>query len=413
MTKYYDALETRDSEVRERAQLSQLQRQIAHAKRHTPAYARLLADTDPTAITTREALATIPITRKSDLLELQRSDHPFGGFAATRRGRAARIFASPGPLYEPESRGRDYWRLARSLFAAGFRAGDLIHNCYSYHFTPAGSMMETGAHALGCTVFAAGTGQTESQVRVIADLHPDGYVGTPSFLKMIVDKADEMGIALSGMRKALVSGEAFPSELRDQLIARGIGAYQAYATADVGAIAFETEARDGLVVDEGALVEVVQPGMSAPVAPGEVGEVVVTSLSNADYPLIRFATGDLSAVLPGKSPCGRTNMRIKGWLGRADQSAKVRGMFVHPCQVVSIMRRHPEIGKARLVVSSINGADHMNLDVELKSGMRLNAEAIVASIREITTLRGAVTSRSGGEIPDDGRVIDDIRKQDR
>jgi len=275
MTKYYDALETRDSEVRERAQLSQLQRQIAHAKRHTLAYARLLGDTDPTAITTREALATIPITRKSDLLELQRSDRPFGGFAATGRGRAARIFASPGPLYEPEGRGRDYWRLARSLFAAGFRAGDLIHNCYSYHFAPAGSMMETGAHALGCTVFAAGTGQTESQVRVIADLHPDGYVGTLSFLKIIVDKADEIGVALAGMRKALVSGEAFPPELRDQLMARGIETYQAYATADVGAIAFETEARDGLVVDEGALVEIVQPGMSTPVGPGEVGEVVV------------------------------------------------------------------------------------------------------------------------------------------
>jgi phenylacetate-CoA ligase len=287
MTKYYDALETRDSEVRERAQLSQLQRQIAHAKRHTPAYARLLADTDPTAITTREALATIPITRKSDLLELQRSDRPFGGFAATRRGRAARIFASPGPLYEPEGRGRDYWRLARSLFAAGFRAGDLIHNCYSYHFTPAGSMMETGAHALGCTVFAAGTGQTESQVRVIADLHPDGYVGTPSFLKIIVDKADEIGVALAGMRKALVSGEAFPPELRDQLMARGIEAYQAYATADVGAIAFETEARDGLVVDEGALVEIVQPGMSTPVGPGEVGEKELGDhawyLNNARY----------------------------------------------------------------------------------------------------------------------------------
>jgi phenylacetate-CoA ligase len=274
-------------------------------------------------------------------------------------------------------------------------------------------MMETGAHALGCTVFAAGTGQTESQVRVIADLHPDGYVGTPSFLKIIVDKADEIGVALAGMRKALVSGEAFPPELRDQLMARGIEAYQAYATADVGAIAFETEARDGLVVDEGALVEIVQPGMGTPVGPGEVGEVVVSSLSSADYPLIRFATGDLSAVLPGKSPCGRTNTRIKGWLGRADQSTKVRGVFVHPSQVVSIMRRHPEIGKARLVVSSSDGADHMNLNVELKSGMRWNGEAIVASIREITTLRGTVTLRSGGEIPEDGKVIDDIRKQDR
>jgi phenylacetate-CoA ligase len=271
-------------------------------------------------------------------------------------------------------------------------------------------MMETGAHALGCTVFAAGTGQTEQQVQAMAELKPVGYTGTPSFLKIILEKADEAGIALPSLTKALVSGEAFPGSLRDALIVRGINGYQAYATADVGTIAYETEAREGLVIDEGVLVEVVRPGTGDPVLPGEVGEVVVTTLYNVDYPLVRFGTGDLSAILPGQSPCGRTNLRIKGWLGRADQTAKVKGMFVHPSQVAAIVKRHPEIAKARLVVDNAEGADRMTLNVEVPPGAGRAADAIIASIREVTKLRGEVTFRAPGDLPNDGRVIDDVRK---
>ena len=285
---------------------------------------------DADALATRDALARLPVTRKSDLLELQKARRPFGGLAATRWGEARRVFASPGPIYEPEGRQPDYWRLARALFAAGFRAGDLVHNCFSYHLTPAGSMLETGAHALGCTVFPGGTGQTELQVQAMAELRPVGYVGTPSFLKIILEKADEQRIALPSLARALLSGEAFPPSLRDALAARGIAGYQVYATADLGVIAYESPAREGLIVDEGVLVEIVRPGTGDPVREGEVGEVVVTALANTDYPLIRFGTGDLSALLPGCSPCGRSNMRIKGWMGRADQTTKVKGMFVHP-----------------------------------------------------------------------------------
>jgi len=319
------------------------------------------------------------------------------------------VFASPGPIYEAESRQPDHWRLARSLFAAGFRAGDLIHNTFSYHFTPAGSMLETGAHALGCTVVAAGTGQTEQQVQAIAELAPDGYVGTPSFLRIILDKADEQGTRLPSLRKALVSGEAFPSSLRDALAARGIAAYQVYASADLGAIAYETEARAGLVVDEGVLVEIVRPGTGDPVGPGEVGEVVVTTLFNIVYPLIRFGTGDLSAFIEGASPCGRTNGRIKGWLGRADQTTKVKGMFVHPSQVAEVVRRHPEIRRARLVVDNPGGADRMTLHVET-AGPRPPVEAVAGTMRDVTKLRGDVQFRGPGELPNDGKVIEDLRK---
>jgi phenylacetate-CoA ligase len=410
MTEHFDTLETRDPAQREREQLARLPRQIAHAKARAPAFARILAAVDPASVTTREALARLPVTRKSDLLELQKGERPFGGLAATRWGEARRVFASPGPIYEPEGSRPDYWRLARPLFAAGFRSGDLVHNCFSYHLTPAGSMLETGAHALGCTVFPGGTGQTEQQVQAMAELRPDGYVGTPSFLKIIVDRADEMGVRLTSLTKALVSGEAFPGSVRDSLSARGIAGYQAYATADLGTIAYETVAREGLVIDEGVLVEIVRPGTGDPVAPGDVGEVVVTSLFNADYPLVRFGTGDLSALLPGTSPCGRTNARIKGWMGRADQTTKVKGMFVHPAQVAAIVGRHPEIGKARLVVDNAEGADRMTLNVEVAGNRSSNAESIAASIREITKLRGEVAFRGTGELPNDGKVIDDVRK---
>ncbi len=409
---YFDLLETRDPEVRERAQLRMLARQVAHAKAHAPAFARILAHVDPREINDRAALAQLPVTRKSELLEIQKAQRPFGGFAAVRWGDARRVFASPGPIYEPEGARPDYWRLARALFAAGFRAGELIHNCFSYHLTPAGSMLETGAHALGCTVFPGGIGQTELQVLAMAELGPHGYVGTPSFLKIILEKADEQGIALPSLTKALVSGEAFPPSVRDALAARGIRGYQAYASADLGSIAYETSAREGLVVDEGVLVEIVRPGTGDPVAPGEVGEVVVTTLANTDYPLIRFGTGDLSALLPGASPCGRTNMRIKGWMGRADQTTKVKGMFVHPSQVAEIVKRHREIAKARLVVDNPEGNDRMTLHVEVPGNMSSHQEAIVTSIREVTKLRGEVAFRAVGELPNDGKVIDDVRKYD-
>jgi phenylacetate-CoA ligase len=409
MTSHYDALETRDPEVRERDILARLPAQIAHAKARAPAFAQSLAGVDPRTVTSRATLAGLPVIRKGDLLDLQKPARPFGGLAASAYGEIARVFASPGPIYEPEGRAADWWRLARALFAAGFRRGDLVHNCFSYHFTPAGSMLETGALALGCTVFPGGTGQTEQQVQAIADLAPAGYVGTPSFLRIILEKADELGVALPLLTKALVSGEAFPPSLRDALIARGIHGFQVYATADLGSIAYETPAREGLVVDEGVLVEIVRPGTGQPVPDGEVGEVVVTALANPDYPLVRFGTGDLSAVLPGRSPCGRTNVRIRGWMGRADQTTKVKGLFVHPSQVAAIVARHAEIAKARLVVDNPDQSDRMTLHVEPREGRTAPIDAIVASIRDVTKLRGEVQVRGAGELPNDGKVIDDVR----
>lgn len=406
---HYDALETRDPDVRSREQYAQLVRQVAYAKAQSPAFAATLAHVDPAQITTPEALAQLPVIRKSQLAEIQKGARPFGGLAASG-AKTLRVFASPGSIYEPEGAATDYWRLARALFAAGFRAGDVVHNAFSYHFTPAGSMLETGAHALGCTVFPAGTGQTDQQVEAIADLRPSGYVGTPSFLRIILARADELGVRLSSLKKALVSAEPFPPALRDAFAARGIDGYQVYATADVGAIAYETSARDGLVVDEGVLVEIVRPGTGEPVASGEIGEVVVTSLDNTAYPMIRFGTGDLSATLPGRSTCGRTNRRIKGWLGRADQATKVKGMFVHPAQVEAIVKRHPEVKRARLVVDNPGGADRMMLHVEVSGVEPQVADAIVESIREVTKLRGEVRLRAVDELPNDGKVIDDLRK---
>jgi phenylacetate-CoA ligase len=414
LREYFDTLETRSPEARERAQLAALPARIALAKSRTTAYAQIFADFNPASITTRAALARLPVTRKSELLELQKAERPFGGFAAAKWGEARRVFASPGPIYEPEGSGPDYWRLARPLFAAGFRAGDLVHNCFSYHLTPAGAMLETGAHTLGCTVFAGGIGQTEQQVQAMSDLQPDGYVGTPSFLKIILEKADELGVKLWRLKKALVSGEAFLPSQRDAFNARGIAAYQAYATADLGTIAYESEAREGLIIDEGVMVEIVRPGTGDPVAAGEVGEVVVTTLVTAEYPLIRFGTGDLSAMLAASlhapSPCGRTNLRIKGWLGRADQTTKVKGMFVHPAQVAEIARRHPEIVKARLVVDNPAGSDRMTLHVEVPDNRSTSADAIVASIRDVTKLRGEIAFCAPGALANDGQVIEDLRK---
>ena len=407
-----DALETRAPAEREAALLAALPAQIAHARAASPAFAEILADIDPATITSRAALAALPVTRKSELLarqQAQRAQNVFGGFSTIGFGAAMpRVFSSPGPMYEPEGTRRDYWRMARALYAAGFRPGELVHNSFSYHFVPAGSMMESGAHALGCTVFPGGTGQTEQQVQAMAELKPAGYIGTPSFLKIIIEKAAEMKVALPSVTKALVSAEAFPPSLRDWLAERGIAGYQCYATADLGLIAYETEAREGLVLDEGVIVEIVRPGTGDPVAEGEVGELVVTTL-NPDYPLIRFGTGDLSAVLPGACPSGRTNTRIKGWMGRADQTTKVRGMFVHPAQIAEIARRFPEVIKARLVVSGEMANDSMSLLVETRSSLAGLDQRISEVIRDVTKLRGKVELLAPGSLPNDGKVIEDAR----
>jgi phenylacetate-CoA ligase len=420
MGAFFDALETREPAERERALFAALPALLAHAQAHAPAFAALPAGADAARITDRTALAALPVIRKHELLALQQSQRasdPFGGFSTIgwrglrRPGGARRVFQSPGPIYEPEGAATDYWRAARALHAAGFRAGDLVHNSFSYHLTPAGSMMEGGALALGCTVFPGGVGNTELQLQAMRELRPHGYAGTPSFLKILVDKALEGGGSLGSVQRALLSGEAFPAALRDWLRGHGIEGYQCYATADLGLIAYETEAREGLVLDEGVIVEIVRPGTSDPVPEGEVGELVVTTL-NPDYPLVRFGTGDLSAVLAGRCPTGRTNTRIKGWMGRADQTAKVRGMFVHPSQVAEVARRFPEIVRARLVVSGEMASDRMTLRVEVPDAPEGLATRIADAIRDVTKLRGEVALCAPGSLPNDGRVIEDARKYD-
>ena len=415
MTDFFDALETRDPAQREAVLLTALPLQVAHAKLASTALAEILQDVDPAQVTSRAALARLPVTRKHELLEKQLKSRSaqgnvFGGFSAESYGsRMPRVFASPGPIYEPEGTARDYWRMARAMFAAGFRPGELIHNSFSYHFVPAGSMMETGAHALGCTVFPGGTGQTEQQVQAMADLQPAGYIGTPSFLKIILEKALEMGAALPSVTKAMFGGEAYPPSLRDWFTAHGVAGYQCYATADVGSIAYETTAREGLVLDEGVLLEIVRPGTGDPVADGEVGEVVVTTL-NPTYPLIRFGTGDLSAMLPGSCPTGRSNTRIKGWMGRADQTTKIRGMFVHPGQVNQIVKRFPEVMRARLVVTGEMANDVLTLKVETAcSGPDNLSQKLAEAIRDVTKLRGQVELLPPGSLPNDGKVIEDAR----
>ena len=412
MSNFYDSLEQRDPAVREAALLQALPAQIAHAQTAASAWATILQGVKASDINSRAALAALPVTRKYELLErqqAQRANDVFGGFSALRFGKTMpRVFASPGPIYEPEGVGKDYWRMARALYAAGFRAGELIHNCFSYHFTPAGSMMESGAHALGCSVFPGGTGQTEQQLQAMLELRPSGYSGTPSFLKILIEKAAESQTPLPFLSKALVSGEAFPPSLRDWLAERGMTAYQCYATADIGLIAYETSAREGLVLDEGVLLEIVRPGTGDPVAEGEVGELVVTTL-NPDYPLIRFGTGDLTAVLPGQCPTGRTNQRIKGWMGRADQTTKVRGMFVHPGQVDQVVKRFPEVLKARLVVSGEMANDQLHLHVETSQATEALQAAVAQSVRDITKLRAEVVFTTPGSLANDGKVIEDAR----
>ena len=410
---FFDKLETRDPQQREAEQFAALRAQIANAQVAAPYFARVLAGVVAADIKDRAALARLPVTRKSDLIDLQKADLPFAGMTTLPQGKLGRVFMSPGPMFDPEGKRADYWRLARAMFAAGFRAGELVHNTFSYHFTPAGFMADMGAHAIGCAVFPGGTGQTEMQVAAIASLKPQCYIGTPSFLRIILEKGDELKADLSSLKKAMVSAEALPAALRAWLNGRGVATLQCYASADLGLIAYESPAQDGMIVDEGVVLELVRPGTGEPVAAGEVGEVVVTTLT-PEYPLIRFATGDLSATLPGTSPCGRTNMRIKGWMGRADQTAKMKGMFVKPSQMADVAKRHPEIRKYRLVIEhDEKNADRMTLNCEIDgSGDSALANRIAATMREVCNLRGEVTFKPAGSLPNDGKVIDDVRKYD-
>lgn len=389
--------------------------QIAHAQVSSPAYGELLQGVDAAAANSRAALAKLPLTRKADLKNRQTALPPFGGFAAKAPNAMAKLFQSPGPIYEPEGRSPNFWRSARAMVAAGFRAGDIVHNSFSYHLTPAGSMMESGALAIGCTVVPAGVGQTELQLQAVADLRPTCYVGTPSFLRILLEKAAESGTDVSSIKRAVVGGEALPPSLRAWFAERNVSVCQFFGTADLGLLAYETldaagNVNPGMVLDEDIILELVYPGSGDVVAEGETGEMVITVL-NPDYPLIRFATGDLSAVLPGFAPCGRSNTRIKGWLGRADQTTKVRGMFVHPAQVLDVMKRHSEISYARLVVSGGMANDALTLHCELSDATeaKLNPEAVGNSVRDVTKLRAVITLAESGSLPRDGKLIEDAR----
>ncbi len=407
-SQYFDSLETRSPDERISQQLQKLPTQIQYAIEHSSAYAKQLSDIDSSQINSFEALASLPVTRKSELIKAQAAEKPFGGFAARHIQNVRRVFSSPGPIYEPEGLCDDYWRTARSLYAAGVRASDVIHNTYSYHLTPAGSMMESGADKIGATVIPAGTGQTELQVNVIADLQPNTYTGTPSFLKILIEKATDLNLPYNSIKKALVSGEALPPGLRTEFNNAGIFVLQAYATADLGLIAYESEAMEGMIIDEEIIVELLRPGTGNPVAPGEVGEVVVTTF-NQSYPLIRFATGDLSVILPGISPCGRTNQRIKGWMGRADQTTKIKGMFVHPEQVNKVIQRHPEILNARMIVTNPESRDQFVLKCEVSNRIDGLIDAVTISMSDVIKLRGTVELCDPGSLENDGKVIDDAR----
>ncbi len=408
MSEHYDALETRDPEARERELLAQLPGLIATACT-TSGWADHLAGVDAAAVTSRRALAKLPLLRKADLKELQQKRPPFGGFAVTAPGRLKRLLVSPGPIFEPQGQGSDPAGAARALFAAGLRPGDIVHNAFSYHLTPGAFMLEAGAHALGCAVIPGGIGNTEQQVDAIAQFKPTGYTGTPDFLKILLDAAQRLGQDASSLKLGLVSGAALPASLRTELGSRGLAVLQAYATAELGVVAYETHALDGMVVNETVIVEIVRPGTGDPVEPGEVGEVVVTTF-NPDYPMIRLATGDLSAVLAGTSACGRTNMRIKGWMGRADQTTKVKGMFVHPGQVAEVARRHPELLRVRLSVTREGEQDVMTLAAECGAPGDAELEAAVAAtLAAVTKLKGRVKLVAPGSLANDGKVIADER----
>ena len=407
MREYYDTLDTTAPAERERSLFGRLPGAVSRAL-GASGWAKQLSDVDPNAVDSRAALAKLPVLRKSDLVVLQREAPPFGGFNVTPPGQVRRLFMSPGPIFEPQGYAEDVWGAARALYAAGFRAGDVIHNSFSYHLTPGGFMLESGAIALGCAVVPAGVGNTEQQIEAIAQFKPIGYLGTPDFLKILIDAAETSGKDAASLKRGLVSGAALPSSLRQEFSARGVAVLQCYAIAEVGIIAYELPAREGMLVNEDLIVEIVRPGTGDPVRDGEVGELVVTSF-NPDYPMIRLATGDLSAVMPGISPCGRTGKRITGWMGRADQTTKVKGMFVHPGQVAEVMKRHPELARVRLSVTREAEQDVMTLLVESAPQAGL-AEAIATTLQTVTKLKGRVALVSSGTLPNDGKVIVDERK---
>ncbi len=419
MSEYFDELETRSAEAREGALMARLPGLIEHALRNSQGWKRRLPGVDPHEIVSRKALAQLPVLRKAELKELQLQDPPFGGFTTVAPGQLGRLFMSPGPIFDPEGSGEDPWRTARALFAAGIRKGQVVQNCFGYHLTPGAWMVDGGARRLGCAVIPAGIGNTEQQIELIRSLRPDAYAGTPSFLRIIVEKAQELGADIGNLKRALVAAEALPPSLRNWFHEQGIATVlQWYGTADLGLVAYESEAMEGMILDEDLILEIVRPGTGEPVPDGEVGEVVVTSF-NPIYPMIRFGTGDLSAVMRGPSPCGRTNVRIRGWLGRADQTTKVRGMFVHPEQVQQIVRRHPGVLRARLVVAGEMANDTMSLNCEVDpaalagaGGEAALAEALAESVREVTKLRGEVAIVAPGSLPNDGKVIEDARKYD-
>jgi phenylacetate-CoA ligase len=418
MGEHYDALETRDPATREHELLAVLPQIVARAVT-APGWAKHLKGVDPKAVTTRAALAKLPVLRKSELAALQKENPPFGGFSVTPPGKARRLQMSPGALFEPEGHGKDFGNCARALFAAGFRAGDVVHNSFSYHLTPGAYILEEGAHALGCAVIPGGVGNTEQQLAAMLHYKATGYVGTPDFLKILLDTAETSGLGKPSIKRGLVSGAALPGSLREELRRRGVAVLQCYAVAETGVIAYESETPNvadgprergpmGMLVNEPLIVEIVRPGTNEPVAEGDVGEVVVTT-ANPDYPMIRLATGDLSALMPGRSPCGRTNMRIKGWMGRADQTAKVKGMFVHPSQVAEIAKRHPELARVRLVVSRAGEQDSMTLMAECAAAEGALADALAATVQSVTKVRGVVKLVAPGSLPNDGKVIVDER----
>lgn len=407
MPAYFDAEETRAPEIREKALFAALRALLADAVETTPALSRQLDGLSIDAIAGREALQDVPVIRKGDLVALQAKAPPFAGLTSVAAGRLKRLLVSPGPIFDPEGHGKDWWGSARALFAAGIRSQDIVHNAFSYHLTPGGYIMESGAHALGCAVIPAGVGNTEQQVEAIAALRPSGYVGTPDFLKILLDRIAEAGVE-NPIRRALVSGAAFPPSLQQEVAERGVDAYQAYASAELGVIAYETSARAGLVVNEGLIVEIVRPGTGEAVAEGEVGEVVVTRLS-AEYPLLRFGTGDLSRIVPGANPCGRTNRRLAGWMGRADQRTKIKGMFVDPAQIAAIAKRYPELGRLRLVVTREAEQDQMVLKAEVATAATELPAILEQALQASTKMKGRVEIVPPDSLPNDGKVIADER----
>jgi phenylacetate-coenzyme A ligase PaaK-like adenylate-forming protein len=407
MSDHYDSLETRDPAERERAHFAALPQIVARAM-SAPGWGKHLAGVDAQSVTSRAALAKLPVLHKSDIATLQKQFPPFGGLNATPPGKVKRLLMSPGPIFEPEGEGRDWWGAARALYAAGFRVGDIVHNSFAYHLTPGGFILESGALALGCAVIPGGVGNTEQQLEAIVHYKPSGYTGTPDFLKILLDTAAKTGKDVSSIKRAQVGGAALPASLREEMGKRGVAVLQNYATAELGIIAYESEAREGMIVNETVIVEIVRPGTGDPVAEGEVGEVVVTSF-NPDYPMIRLGTGDLSAIMPGISPCGRTNARIKGWMGRADQTAKVKGMFVHPKQVAEVGARHPELKRLRLVVGREAEQDSMTLMAECAGSDASLEAAVAATLQSVTKLKGTVKLVAPGTLPNDGKVIADER----